>query len=298
MLRFVKVTTVGTVGAMALFLGAAFYSASAIAHDQPAHHPGIEVRWNPSRLNASVKPGETVSIPVSFTAKERLDDLSVVFASKSLKGIVAVSPTSFPALKKGQTATVTVQIKLPILAEAGTSTGFIQLYEQSKRWKKPMPIQWALPIIVTTQCPCLPPDPGEAGKATIEGIDSDNDGVRDDVQRYIASTYPNSARARAAASGVAREFQRGLVLAASGGSFDFLLWDPGFSGSVDCLWFVMGGRDAVPARRNLVAEFLNTRERSMAYVEMNRSAAGTVTGGASPGDYRAGCSFDPMALPN
>lgn len=32
----------------------------------------------------------------------------------------------------------------------------------------------------------LPPDPGEEGELTLEGIDSDNDGVRDDVQRWIA----------------------------------------------------------------------------------------------------------------
>ena len=32
----------------------------------------------------------------------------------------------------------------------------------------------------------LPPDPGEEGKKTLQGIDSDNDGVRDDIQRYIA----------------------------------------------------------------------------------------------------------------
>jgi len=31
----------------------------------------------------------------------------------------------------------------------------------------------------------LPPDPGEAGKATLTGIDVDRDGVRDDLQRYI-----------------------------------------------------------------------------------------------------------------
>src|SRR5216683_231714 len=37
----------------------------------------------------------------------------------------------------------------------------------------------------------LPPDPGAAGKATLQGIDSDGDGVRDDIQRYIALTYPN-----------------------------------------------------------------------------------------------------------
>ena len=31
----------------------------------------------------------------------------------------------------------------------------------------------------------LPPDPGEAGKETLLGIDSNDDGVRDDVERYI-----------------------------------------------------------------------------------------------------------------
>lgn len=44
----------------------------------------------------------------------------------------------------------------------------------------------------------LPPDPGEAGKATLAGIDSDNDGVRDDVQRWIVINYPNSQKTRAA----------------------------------------------------------------------------------------------------
>jgi hypothetical protein len=44
----------------------------------------------------------------------------------------------------------------------------------------------------------LPPDPGEAGKATIEGIDSDQDGLRDDIQRYIALTYPDSEKTREA----------------------------------------------------------------------------------------------------
>ncbi|WP_345984448.1 hypothetical protein WCX49_07340 [Sulfurimonas sp. HSL-1656] len=31
----------------------------------------------------------------------------------------------------------------------------------------------------------LPPDPGEAGKVTLLGIDCNDDGVRDDVERYI-----------------------------------------------------------------------------------------------------------------
>ena len=43
----------------------------------------------------------------------------------------------------------------------------------------------------------LPPDPGAAGKATLEGIDADGDGLRDDLQRFIAISYPDSGRTRA-----------------------------------------------------------------------------------------------------
>jgi hypothetical protein len=37
----------------------------------------------------------------------------------------------------------------------------------------------------------LPPDPGDAGRVTIEGIDSDSDGLRDDIQRFIFLHYTN-----------------------------------------------------------------------------------------------------------
>ncbi|MFK7824117.1 MAG: hypothetical protein AB8G05_08170 [Oligoflexales bacterium] len=36
----------------------------------------------------------------------------------------------------------------------------------------------------------LPPDPGKKGKETLFGIDSDNDGLRDDIQRWIVFNYP------------------------------------------------------------------------------------------------------------
>ena len=41
----------------------------------------------------------------------------------------------------------------------------------------------------------LPPDPGPAGMLTIEGIDVDKDGIRDDVQRFIAENWGESPRA-------------------------------------------------------------------------------------------------------
>ncbi len=37
----------------------------------------------------------------------------------------------------------------------------------------------------------LPPDPGLAGKTTVEGVDSNNNGVRDDVERFIVLEFPD-----------------------------------------------------------------------------------------------------------
>lgn len=44
----------------------------------------------------------------------------------------------------------------------------------------------------------LPSDPGEEGNKTIEGIDANKNGIRDDVELAIFKEYPNSAKTRAA----------------------------------------------------------------------------------------------------
>jgi hypothetical protein len=53
-------------------------------------------------------------------------------------------------------------------------------------------------LAITTHPATIPPDPGTAGKATLEGIDSDNDGLRDDVQREIMFLAPQSEKLRMA----------------------------------------------------------------------------------------------------
>jgi hypothetical protein len=42
----------------------------------------------------------------------------------------------------------------------------------------------------------LPPDPGSEGDLTIAGVDSDGDGIRDDVERKISLMYPNHSSVR------------------------------------------------------------------------------------------------------
>jgi len=51
------------------------------------------------------------------------------------------------------------------------------------------------------------PDPGEAGKKTIEGIDADRNGVRDDVQRWIYAFVPNEPKKQMALIQLARYYQ-------------------------------------------------------------------------------------------
>lgn len=53
-------------------------------------------------------------------------------------------------------------------------------------------------IAITARTATIPPDPGEASKTTLEGIDSDNDGLRDDVQREIIFLSPESEKMRMA----------------------------------------------------------------------------------------------------
>jgi hypothetical protein len=52
----------------------------------------------------------------------------------------------------------------------------------------------------------LPPDPGPAGMTTLAGVDSDGDGVRDEVERYIALSYATSAKMQAALTQVAKGY--------------------------------------------------------------------------------------------
>lgn len=43
----------------------------------------------------------------------------------------------------------------------------------------------------------LPPDPGIEADKTVQGIDANNNGIRDDVELAIFKEYPNSAKTRA-----------------------------------------------------------------------------------------------------
>ncbi|MEN9224177.1 MAG: hypothetical protein Q6L60_02440 [Thermostichus sp. HHBFW_bins_43] len=80
--------------------------------------------------------------------------------------------------------------------------------------------------------PNLPPDPGEEGKRTLEGIDADGDGVRDDVQRWIYRRYPNEERKRKGMLRYAKALQASIVNVNRDSRDADLTVDAKFSGQV------------------------------------------------------------------
>ncbi len=148
----------------------------------------------------------------------------------------------------------------------------------------------------------LPPDPGEAGKATLAGIDSDNDGVRDDIQRYIAFTFPDSARVRAAASDYAKKVQETFFIGEDRVKAVNLAAVLGRARQ--CISFLHGSetgealRRAIKATDELRTRVLDTGARSRSYLAYNALLAGGVFRVLPESEWKKGCAFDPDALPN
>lgn len=143
----------------------------------------------------------------------------------------------------------------------------------------------------------LPPDPGEAGKATLEGIDSDNDGVRDDVQRYIALTYPDSERTRAALTQYAKVRQNSLLDADDKEKSIRHAEESDKTGA--CLWYILGSLDErIKVRNSLKSVILNTDERNYAYFTYDSQLGGEVFQSVPYDERASSCEFDPASLSN
>jgi hypothetical protein len=117
----------------------------------------------------------------------------------------------------------------------------------------------------------LPPDPGEQGKVTVAGIDSDNDGIRDDVQRHIVLTYEDEAT-RDALFQIARPHLESLVQA--GDKQAVLAQTEEIVRGVACLYAVSSPAGARAALTELEGVMLNTRDRIRASIQADAQAGG------------------------
>ncbi|MDR0305198.1 MAG: hypothetical protein LBH98_10615 [Chitinispirillales bacterium] len=121
----------------------------------------------------------------------------------------------------------------------------------------------------------LPPDPGAAGKKTVLGIDSDGDGVRDDIQIEVTKLIPNDPYARAGAMfWFAMEQERfRAYIENPNESFEFFYQY--FLGTMAGTSYSRqtGASDLIPVERRLVI-LLNTKERFLVNQEIGRIVNG------------------------
>ena len=118
----------------------------------------------------------------------------------------------------------------------------------------------------------MPPHPGEEGKKTLEGIDSDGDGIRDDIEIYIASEYHNNPELHEALNRYAISKLKILVMSENEG---FVLQeDQQSQRAIGCVYHLLSTAEARSTLRKLRAVIHNTYERTSAAIVADRHLSG------------------------
>lgn len=131
----------------------------------------------------------------------------------------------------------------------------------------------------------LPPDPGEEGKQTLEGIDSDGDGVRDDVQRYIFMNYQDEPTRRALVQYAKAELRAVQIADDKEGSIK--IFDE-VARAIECLTSIYPD-EAPRISAKLVSVMFNTKARIEAYVKSSDQGAGHTFSIRNPSDWPDSC---------
>jgi hypothetical protein len=141
----------------------------------------------------------------------------------------------------------------------------------------------------------LPPDPGPAGDATLEGVDVNDNGIRDDIERWIALTYPNSEKIRQALIQNYYPLQN-IMIHARAGDRDAVYNDmTALQRSSECLHYILPD-EAYLLMRELKAVVVNTDERVYAYLDSSRILGGGSFPSAPFSKWNQSCTFDPDSL--
>lgn len=284
-----------------------------------------KIRWIPETLNLpSLKPGESITTTVVFTntsllSNQKLKGEHLAFQTESGAGTHLTATALFPKkIAPGEKVTVTMVVSAASSTQAlppRVISGKVQLVkkegdndnDKDKREKgeKEKTRLLGTPILVNiTISPfSLPPEPDKTlDDATVEGIDSNGNGVRDRTERYIGFTYPNSEKLRMGLMQDARVSEAKLRDSANKAATrtHVLEWNTSYG----CLVYLFSHNlDASEkATQELDANFiLDTALRIRAQHNASAQVGGMVWGGNDPTtveEEKALCSFNPDTLPN
>ena len=139
----------------------------------------------------------------------------------------------------------------------------------------------------------LPPDPGEAGKETLLGIDSNNDGVRDDVERWIYKTHSSKIRRAVLLQG-ARAHQ--AMLADPDAISNAQKWQKVITNRViACESYLFRKYDieyGIESYSEMKKRIYNTEERLEKYMRYDHALGGGVYGVEENDRVESSCDFN------
>lgn len=112
--------------------------------------------------------------------------------------------------------------------------------------------------------------------STLEGIDADVNGIRDDIDRYIANTYP-APEQKKAVNQYARNLQDALLVDKTNKE-DLKSYQLESSRSITCI-FEKIPRDMLPVNSDVIQDILaatiNTKLRRVEFKKLNQALDGT-----------------------
>lgn len=150
----------------------------------------VPVTWDQESVSVLVVKGDQREVGLTFTSAWTLGDVYLRVVPE-IEPFVSVEPSDVFRVRRGDEVPVSLTISADAAEEFGTLAGALEVRSVWPWW---WDLGWLfkkkLTLALDLQPFPLPPDPGEAGKATLDGIDDDSDGVRDDIQRFIAFSYP------------------------------------------------------------------------------------------------------------
>jgi len=141
----------------------------------------------------------------------------------------------------------------------------------------------------------LPPDPGPAGDETIEGVDVNENGVRDDIERWIGLNYRNSEKTRMALTQAYYPLQNFMIHARENDRDAVYNDMDAMQRASECLHYIHP-EEAYLLMRELKAEVLNTSDRTYAYLDSSRMLGGGTFPSAPFSKWNQSCTFDSDAL--
>lgn len=138
------------------------------------------------------------------------------------------------------------------------------------------------------------PDP-KLNDKTVGGIDSDGDGIRDDIQRWINETYSSQPKVKMAMREIAMGRQLDLLSVAN--REQSIIVSKKVLDNDNCLYSIVGIDTGANIVRELKSKLLNTKDRLYAEIKANANFSGqSYRLPNTPEGEKALCAFNPDSL--